>query len=169
VAESRSPNEDPDIKASLSFFPCCVCGEGREVRTTKKGKPYMICDPAAYRCLSESRPGFGDLNCWWRTPSSNHVWQAWLSYNKRYQPQCPRCSKRFWLTPELLKTSWVNGKPEGYRCPDPAMRRNGQAGESSMRLTLLGAVALIGFVRQSFGCTIPRGRGAAAITILDER
>jgi hypothetical protein len=28
-------------KRDLRLFPCCVCGEAREVRTTKKGKPYV--------------------------------------------------------------------------------------------------------------------------------
>jgi phage terminase large subunit GpA-like protein len=48
----------------------------------------------------------------------NDIWKRLAELQQRYQLQCPRCSKKFWLTTELIKTSWVNGKLEGYRCPD---------------------------------------------------
>ena len=49
----------------------------------------------------------------------NNVWKQLAELQQRYQFECPKCGKKFWLTTELIKTSWVNGKLEGYRCPDP--------------------------------------------------
>src|SRR5882672_2687488 len=106
-------------KRAFRLFPCCVCGEGREVRTTKKGKPYMICDPCGVQMFVRVETGIRRFELLVADADANHVWQRLAELQQRYQPQCPRCSKRFWLTPELFKTSWVDGKLEGYRCPDP--------------------------------------------------
>lgn len=53
------------------FFPCPVCGEARDVRTTKNGKPYIVCQSCGVQlfvryaagiarfesqCVSESAP-----------------------------------------------------------------------------------------------------------------
>jgi DNA-directed RNA polymerase subunit RPC12/RpoP len=46
------------------------------------------------------------------------VWGRMAKLQRRYELLCPKCGKKFWLTPELIKTSWVNGTFEGYRCPD---------------------------------------------------
>jgi hypothetical protein len=48
----------------------------------------------------------------------NHIWKRLAELQQRYQFECPNCGKNFWLTTELIKTSWMNGKLEGYRCPD---------------------------------------------------
>jgi hypothetical protein len=34
------------------------------------------------------------------------------------QQKCPECGKSFWIVPDQIKTSWVDGKFEGYRCPE---------------------------------------------------
>jgi len=49
---------------------------------------------------------------------NNHIWQRLAELEHRYEFECPKCGKRFWLTEELIKTSWLNGKLEGYRCPE---------------------------------------------------
>jgi transcription elongation factor Elf1 len=100
------------------LFPCCVCGEAREVRTTKKGKPYMICDPCGMQMFVRVETGIRRFEQLVADADRNDIWKRLAELQQRYQPQCPRCGKRFWLTPELFKTSWVNGKLEGYRCPD---------------------------------------------------
>jgi hypothetical protein len=46
------------------------------------------------------------------------VWGRMAKLQRRYELKCPKCDKRFWLTPELIKTSWISGTFEGYRCPD---------------------------------------------------
>jgi phage terminase large subunit GpA-like protein len=49
----------------------------------------------------------------------NNIWKRLADLQRRYEFECPKCGKKFWLTPELIKTSWASGKLEGYRCPDP--------------------------------------------------
>jgi hypothetical protein len=46
------------------------------------------------------------------------VWGRMAKLERRYELRCPKCEKKFWLTPELIKTRWVSGTFEGYRCPD---------------------------------------------------
>jgi transcription elongation factor Elf1 len=105
-------------KRDLRLFPCCVCGEAREVRTTKKGKPYMICDPCGVQMFVRVETGIRRFEQLVADADENNIWKR-LAEQQRYQFHCPKCRKKFWLTPELIKTSWASGKLEGYRCPDP--------------------------------------------------
>ena len=106
-------------KRDLRLFPCCVCGEAREVRTTKKGKPYMICDPCGVQMFVRVETGIRRFEQLVADADANNIWKRLAELQQRYQFQCPKCRKKFWLTPELIKTSWASGKLEGYRCPDP--------------------------------------------------
>ena len=106
-------------KRDLRLFPCCVCGESREVRTTKKGKPYMICDPCGVQMFVRVETGIRRFEQLVADAEENNIWKRLAELPQRYQFQCPKCRKKFWLTPELIKTSWASGKLEGYRCPDP--------------------------------------------------
>jgi transcription elongation factor Elf1 len=106
-------------KRDLRLFPCCVCGEAREVRTTKKGKPYMICDPCGVQMFVRVETGIRRFEQLVADADENNIWKRLAELQQRYQFQCPKCRKKFWLTPELIKTSWASGKLEGYRCPDP--------------------------------------------------
>ena len=106
-------------KRDLRLFPCCVCGEAREVRTTKKGKPYMICDPCGVQMFVRVETGIRRFEQLVADAEENNIWKRLAELQQRYQFQCPKCRKKFWLTPELIKTSWASGKLAGYRCPDP--------------------------------------------------
>ena len=106
-------------KRDLRLFPCCVCGEAREVRTTKKGKPYMICDPCGVQMFVRVETGIRRFEQLAADADENNIWKRLSELQQRYHFQCPKCRKKFWLTPELIKTSWASGKLEGYRCPDP--------------------------------------------------
>ena len=106
-------------KRDLRLFPCCVCGEAREVRTTKKSKPYMICDPCGVQMFVRVETGIRRFEQLVADADENNIWKRLAELQQRYQFQCPKCRKKFWLTPELIKTSWASGKLEGYRCPDP--------------------------------------------------
>ena len=106
-------------KRDLRLFPCCVCGEAREVRTTKKNKPYMICDPCGVQMFVRVETGIRRFEQLVADADENNIWKRLAELQQRYQFQCPKCRKKFWLTPELIKTSWASGKLEGYRCPDP--------------------------------------------------
>ncbi len=106
-------------KRDLRLFPCSVCGEAREVRTTKKGKPYMICDPCGVQMFVRVETGIRRFEQLVADAAGNNIWKRLAELQHRYQFDCPRCGKKFWLTTELIKTSWTSGKLEGYRCPDP--------------------------------------------------
>jgi len=111
------------VKTSLlnrktRLFPCCVCREPREVRTTKKGKPYMICDPCGMQMFVRVETGIRRFEAMIEAADRDDVWGRLAKLQHRYELRCPKCEKKFWLTPELIKTSWVNGTFEGYRCPD---------------------------------------------------
>jgi RHS repeat-associated protein len=49
--------------------------------------------------------------------SGRNIWKRLDELQSRYQRKCPECGNTFWIVPDLLKTSWVDGKFEGYRCP----------------------------------------------------
>ena len=100
------------------LFPCCVCGEAREVRTTKKGKPYLICDPCGVQMFVRVETGIRRFEQLVADADRNNIWKRLADLQQRYELHCPRCGKKFWLTTVLIKTSWMNGKFEGYRCPD---------------------------------------------------
>ncbi len=106
------------VNRSPRLFPCCVCGEPREVRTTKKGKPYMICDPCGVQMFVRVETGIRRFEALVADADRNNVWKRLAQLQQQYEFPCPKCGKKFWLTPELIQTSWANGKLEGYRCPD---------------------------------------------------
>jgi len=101
------------------FFPCCICGQPREVRATKnKGKPYVHCDPCGLQMFVRIESGIQRFEALVAKAEANDVWKRLAALQHRYEFECPKCGKRFWLTEDLIKTSWVNGKLEGYRCPE---------------------------------------------------
>ena len=106
------------LKRDLRLFPCCVCGEPREVRTTKKGKPYMICDPCGVQMFVRVETGIRRFEQLVEDAAGNNIWKRLAELQQRYQLTCPKCGKKFWLTMELIKTGWASGKLEGCRCPD---------------------------------------------------
>jgi hypothetical protein len=47
-----------------------------------------------------------------------NIWKRLDDLQVRYQRKCPDCGKSFWIVPDQIKTSWVDGSFEGYRCPE---------------------------------------------------
>ncbi len=100
------------------LFPCCLCGEGLEVRQTKKGKPYMICDGCGMQMFVRIDPGIQRLEELVLEAPDRDI-RSWLAeLEGRYKKKCPKCSKQFWVTEELIKTSVIDGSFIGYRCPE---------------------------------------------------
>jgi predicted RNA-binding Zn-ribbon protein involved in translation (DUF1610 family) len=85
---------------------------------TKKGKPYMICDPCGVQMFVRVETGIRRFEQLVADAERNDIWKRLAELQQRYEFHCPRCGKKFWLTPELITTSWVDGELEGYRCPD---------------------------------------------------
>jgi len=72
----------------LRLFPCCVCGEGREVRTTKKGKPYLICDLCGVQMFVRVETGIRRFEQLVGGCHRNDIWKRLAELQQRYQPQC---------------------------------------------------------------------------------
>jgi ssDNA-binding Zn-finger/Zn-ribbon topoisomerase 1 len=99
-------------------FPCPLCGKGLDVRQTKKKKPYVICDPCGVQLFVRSKAGMRVFEQLVSDAGQSNIWKRLDDLLVRYQRKCPECGNTFWIVPDLLKTSWVDGKFEGYLCPE---------------------------------------------------
>ncbi|MBI3663401.1 MAG: hypothetical protein HY234_10175 [Acidobacteria bacterium] len=99
------------------MFPCPVCGQPKEIRTTKKKKPYIVCDSCAIQMFVRGRAGIEAFQRLADRAHGEDVWKRIAGLEKRYRLTCPDCGHSFWIEKDLLKTSWVDGSLEGFRCP----------------------------------------------------
>jgi predicted RNA-binding Zn-ribbon protein involved in translation (DUF1610 family) len=108
----------PTANSHASRFPCPLCGQALDVRQSKKKKPYVICDPCGVQLFIRSRAGIEYFERLMADAERRNIWQRLEKLQGRYQRKCPKCGKTFWIVPEQIQTSWVDGKFEGYRCPE---------------------------------------------------
>jgi len=47
---------------------------------------------------------------------AGNAFERLADMERRYKKTCPKCGKTFWVTPELMKTSWFDGELTGYKC-----------------------------------------------------
>ena len=47
---------------AVQMIPCFLCGNGLDVRKTKRGKPYFICDPCGLQAFVRREKGTSLLN-----------------------------------------------------------------------------------------------------------
>ncbi len=99
------------------MFPCPVCAQPREVRVTKKDKPYLVCDPCGVQLFIRGPAGIGEFKRLLQRTSSNDVVARLSEMERRYRLTCPECGCQFWAEPRLLKTSAFDGSVKGFRCP----------------------------------------------------
>jgi ssDNA-binding Zn-finger/Zn-ribbon topoisomerase 1 len=92
--------------------------EGLDVRQTKKKKPYVICDPCGVQLFVRSKAGMRSFEQLVSDSEQRNIWTRMDDLRDRYQKTCPECRKSFWIVPDQIKSSWVDGKFEGYRCPE---------------------------------------------------
>jgi hypothetical protein len=116
--------------AEKQLFPCCVCGQGLEVRQTKKGKPYVICDPCGMQMFVRVTSGIQRFEGLVKDAARKDLWKRLDELQERYKKKCPKCSKRFWVSEELIETSMFDGSFVGYRCPEKGCKGVVKAGES---------------------------------------
>lgn len=98
-------------------FPCPICGTGLDVRDSKKRKPYVVCDPCGVQMFVRSPSGIERFNGLVARGESGGAFDRLAEMERRYRQRCPKCGKKFWITPELLQTSWFDGELSGCRCP----------------------------------------------------
>jgi len=100
-----------------SMFPCPVCTQAREVRVTKKDKPYLICDPCGVQVFIRGPAGIQEFKRLLEHTSNEGVVARLEQMSRQYRPTCQECGCQFWIKPDLIKTSTFDGSLRGFRCP----------------------------------------------------
>ena len=99
------------------MFPCPVCTDPREVRQTKKGKPYLVCDPCGIQVFIRGPAGIEAFERLIERANNEDLWARLAEMKHRYHLKCPKCGGRFWIEAELAETSIFDGSLQGFRCP----------------------------------------------------
>ncbi len=100
------------------MFPCPVCTSPLEVKTTKKDKPYIICDPCGVQLFVRGPSGIDAFGRLIERANNDDLWSRLREIERRYRLKCPDCGCRFWIEPSLVKTSMFDGSLQGFRCPE---------------------------------------------------
>ena len=106
------------LLVTRELFPCPLCARGLDVRQTKKRKPYVICDPCGMQLFVRTKAGINRFEGLVSNSASRGIWERLEELQRQYQVKCPECGNRFWIHPARVKTNWVDGSFEGYRCPE---------------------------------------------------
>jgi len=99
------------------MFPCPVCTQAREVRVTKKEKPYLICDPCGVQVFVRGPGGIAEFSRLLGQTNHESILSRLREMERRYRLTCPDCGHEFWAEPKLIKTSVFDGGLKGFRCP----------------------------------------------------
>lgn len=99
------------------MFPCPVCTQAREVRVTKKDKPYLICDPCGVQVFVRAPAGIEEFRRLLRQSNIEGLLTRVREMERLYRLTCPQCGLEFWAEPKLIKTSVFDGGLKGFRCP----------------------------------------------------
>src|ERR1700730_4642136 len=91
------------------MFPCPVCAGAREVRLSKKDKPYIVCDPCGIQIFVRGPAGIAEFNRLVNQAKGEDLWTRLKEMQRRYRLKCHKCDCHFWIEPELIKTSLING------------------------------------------------------------
>ena len=102
---------------STRVFPCPVCAEPRDVRTTKKNKPYVVCDSCGVQVFVRGSLGIGTFAKLVERASHEDVIGRFSEMERRYRLRCPECRNHFWIAKRLIKTSVFDGGVKGCECP----------------------------------------------------
>jgi len=100
------------------MFPCPVCTQPREVRVTKKDKPYFICDPCGIQVFVRGPAGVAEFNRLLKQANIDGLPTRLKEMEERYRLTCQKCRCEFWIEPGLIKTSAFDGSLKGFRCPE---------------------------------------------------
>ena len=99
------------------MFPCPVCTDPREVKMTKKKKPYITCDPCGIQLFVRGPAGIDALNRLLDRGRVQSLISRLAEMERLYYVKCPACACHFWIEPDLVKTSVFDGGLQGFRCP----------------------------------------------------
>lgn len=105
------------ISNGKRMFPCPVCTHPREVRITKKRKPYITCDPCGIQLFVRGPAGIAAFDKLLERSEGEDLWTRLAEIERRYYLRCPACGRQFWIEPGQAKTSMFDGSLQGFRCP----------------------------------------------------
>jgi transcription elongation factor Elf1 len=100
------------------MFPCPVCTQSREVRTTKKAKPYLVCDPCGVQVFVRGPAGIEEFRRLLQHTNNEGLLIRLREMERRDRLTCSECGQEFWAEPKLIKTSVFDGSLKGFRCPN---------------------------------------------------
>ena len=98
-------------------FPCPLCLVPLRVRSSKKNKPYVVCDACGVQMFVRMKPGITRLASLMAEPQAGSVMQRLATVARQQRQTCRSCHHAFWLSEAKLETSWFNGAHVGYKCP----------------------------------------------------
>lgn len=98
-------------------FPCPVCGVPQEVRSSKKDKPYITCNPCGVQMFVRGREGVHEFKKLLELAAAEGTFERMKATIRRYRLSCKSCGTQFWIEPKLVETSVFDGSLRGVRCP----------------------------------------------------
>src|SRR5712691_5536259 len=96
-----------------AMFPCPVCTIPREVRQTKKNKPYITCDPCGVQLFIRGPAGIEEFNRLMERAGREGLLARIQEMERRFRLTCPECGCQFWIERRLVKTSSFDGSFKG--------------------------------------------------------
>jgi DNA-directed RNA polymerase subunit RPC12/RpoP len=103
-------------------FPCSICAALLDVRETKKGKPYVICNSCGLQMFVRNGDGIRRFESLLAETQESDLGTRLARLEQRYKKECPECGSEFWAEEKLIKTSVFDGSLRGYRCPKPGCK-----------------------------------------------
>lgn len=98
-------------------FLCPVCMDPREVKLTKKNKPYITCDPCGIQVFVRGPARIAEFKRLIEQAEREDLSTRIKTMERRYRLTCPECGCKFWAERKLVKTSGFDGSFRGFRCP----------------------------------------------------
>ena len=98
-------------------FPCPVCTDPRDVKLTKKNKPYITCDPCGIQVFIRGPEGIAEFKRLLEKGERDGLITRIEAIERRYRLTCPECGCKFWAERKLVKTSAFDGSLKGFQCP----------------------------------------------------
>ncbi len=110
-----------DIKMPIlnvtQMFPCPICTSPRQVKITKKDKPYIVCDPCGVQLFVRGPSGITAFERLIGRGNQGDVWTRIKEMERRYRLKCSECGHQFWIESQFIETSGWDGSLKGFRCP----------------------------------------------------
>ena len=103
--------------APKRFFPCPICWQKLDVRTSKKHKPYVVCQACGMQMFVRTQPGIQKFENELVDARFTNFWTRVARLESQYQKTCPKCGKIFWVNEDRRAKDWFDNFV-GYNCPD---------------------------------------------------